>query len=126
MAAIRDSRGAPTDPQAYEQECLKLMRGYYARPGNVEEMRANNARTFLGADLEEIYPYTRLVIRVRDEIDGSRQSIGFPIWSDEWVIDVPGKGPMRATPSGIINIITTNLDEPNRGSQLLTWRRDEE
>jgi hypothetical protein len=116
----------PDDPEPYEQECLKLIREYYARPGNAEEMRANNARMYLGADLEEIYPYTRLVVRVRDEIDGSKVSISFSIWSDEWVLDVPGKGPTRATLLGVINIITANLDEPNRGSQLLRWSRDEE
>ncbi len=116
----------PGNPGAYEQECLKLIRGYYARPGNAEEMRANNARLYLGAALEETYPYTSLVVRVRDEIDGSKRSISFPIWSDEWVLDVPGKGPMRATPLGVINIITANLDEPNRGSRLLKWSRDQE
>ena len=113
----------PADPEAYEQECLRLMREYYTRPGGAEQMRVNNARVYLGADLEESYPYTRLVVRVWDEIDRTEATVGFPLWSDEWILDVPGKGPVRARPLGVINIITANLDEPNRGSQLLRWTR---
>jgi hypothetical protein len=105
----------PTDKRAYEQECLRLTREIFANPHNLEEMRVNNARVFLGADLAETYPYTRLVVRFRDELDGKEGTTSFLLWSDDWVEDVPGKGRVRRDPLGVIDIITTNLAEPNRG-----------
>jgi len=104
----------PQEPEAYERECLRLLLEYFKWPGNSEMTRSNTGRIFVGADLEDSYPYTQLVVHFIDDVTGAQENVKFSIWSDVWVADVPGIGPRRFRPRGMIEHITTNLEEPNR------------
>ena len=98
-------------PEEYERECLELIRSYYQSPENQEAMMTDAGRVFVEAHVEDSYPYTQLVVLYRYLNETSPRRIAFPVWSDEWVIELPD-GRRRMSPLNVIDIITTNLDEP--------------